>query len=229
MVKKSAEEAHRDAVEAQSQDERIILGPYASHSVRSDPKHMCFVLSRYKFCAKLLEGKQKVLEIGCGDAIGLPIVAQAVGQVYATDWDAAIIEENKRRVSFLTNCTFLQFDITKSPFTETLDAVYSLDVIEHVEPSEERRMMEHIAKSLSHTGVCLVGTPNKEASRFASPQSEVGHINLKTHRELRELMDRYFSNVFLFSMNDEVVHTGFYPMAHYLVAMGVGLRTSSMK
>jgi hypothetical protein len=25
--------------------------------------------------------------------------------------------------------------------------------------------------------------------------------------------------VFLFSMNDEVVHTGFYPMAHYLFAV----------
>jgi len=25
--------------------------------------------------------------------------------------------------------------------------------------------------------------------------------------------------VFVFSMNDEVVHTGFYPMAHYLLAV----------
>ena len=229
MVKKSAEEAHRNAVLAQTQNERISLGPYASHSLRTDPKHMCFVLSRYKFFAKLLEGKQKVLEIGCGDAIGLPIVAQAVGRIYATDWDAAIIEENKRRASFISNCTFSQFNIAAGPFSETLDAVYLLDVIEHVEPSEEQRMMEHIVKSLSQTGVCLIGTPNKEASRFASPQSEVGHINLKTHKDLRALMDRYFSNVFLFSMNDEVVHTGFYPMAHYLMAMGVGLRVSSME
>lgn len=27
---------------------------------------------------------------------------------------------------------------------------------------------------------------------------------------------------FLFSMNDEVVHTGYYPMAHYLIAVGIG-------
>ena len=90
MVKKTAEEAHRDAVRIQLKEERIVLGPYASHSLRTDAKHLCFVLSRYKFCAKLLEGKQKVLEIGCGDAVGLPIVAQAVGRVYATDWDAAV-------------------------------------------------------------------------------------------------------------------------------------------
>ncbi len=227
MVKKSAEEAHRDAVRVQLKEERIVLGPYASHSLRTDAKHLCFVLSRYKFCAKLLEGKQQVLEIGCGDAVGLPIVAQAVGRVYATDWDAAIIEENRQRSPFLTNCTFSQFNIVEKPFTETVDAVYLLDVIEHLEPNDEPRVMEHITKSLAHPGICLVGTPNKEASRFASPQSEVGHINLKGHKELRALMERHFSNEFLFSMNDEDVHTGFYPMAHYLIAMGVGLRRAS--
>ena len=227
MVKKTADEAHRDAVRIQLKEERIVLGPYASHSLRTDAKHLCFVLSRYKFCAKLLEGKQKVLEIGCGDAVGLPIVAQAVGRVYATDWDTAIIDENKQRASFLTNCTFSQFNVAERPFPETLDAVYLLDVIEHLEPIDEPRVMENITKSLSYAGICLVGTPNKEASRFASPQSEVGHINLKSHKELRALMERYFSNVFLFSMNDEVVHTGFHPLAHYLIAMGVGLRAAS--
>jgi hypothetical protein len=32
-------------------------------------------------------------------------------------------------------------------------------------------------------------------------------------------MQRYFKHVFMFSMNDEVVHTGFFPMAHYLFAL----------
>ena len=35
-------------------------------------------------------------------------------------------------------------------------------------------------------------------------------------------MSKFFHNVFIFSMNDEVIHTGFYPMAHYLWAIGVG-------
>ena len=45
------------------------------------------------------------------------------------------------------------------------------------------------------------------------------------HRRLVELarvMARHFENVFLFSMNDEVVHTGFHPMAHYLFTLCVG-------
>ena len=37
-------------------------------------------------------------------------------------------------------------------------------------------------------------------------------------------MLRYFHDVFMFSMNDEVVHTGFHAMAHYLFALCVGKR-----
>jgi hypothetical protein len=36
----------------------------------------------------------------------------------------------------------------------------------------------------------------------------------------RRLTQKYFHNVFMFSMNDEVVHTGYHKMAHYLVAIG---------
>ena len=34
---------------------------------RNDPKHLSFTLARYKFCAKLLDGKNTALEVGCGD------------------------------------------------------------------------------------------------------------------------------------------------------------------
>ena len=54
------------------------LGPYSTFIWRRDPKHLCFLLARYKFVAKMLEGRHKVVEIGVGDAIGVPIVAQEV-------------------------------------------------------------------------------------------------------------------------------------------------------
>ncbi len=37
-------------------------------------------------------------------------------------------------------------------------------------------------------------------------------------------MHKYFENVFLFGMNDEVLHTGMYPMASYIMALGCGKR-----
>ena len=32
-------------------------------------------------------------------------------------------------------------------------------------------------------------------------------------------MGKFFHTVFMFSMNDEVVHTGYHKMAHYILAV----------
>ncbi len=65
----------------------------------------------------------------------------------------------------------------------------------------------------------IIGTPSIESQVYASRESRLGHINCKSHKTLKALMAAYFRNVFIFSMNDEVVHTGFHPMAHYLFAL----------
>ena len=102
------------------------------------------------------------------------------------------------------------------------EAAYALDVIEHIE--DEWNFISNIAKSLLPDGICIVGTPNVTASEYASEYSREAHINLQSHKSLNDLMRSYFVNVFAFSMNDEVVHTGFYDMAHYLIFMGVGVK-----
>lgn len=78
--------------------DRIKLGSWTSAGMMHDPKHLAFVLSRYKFAAKMLEGKKKVLEVGCGDGFGLPIVAQAVEMLYAVDWEGRLVEDNAERL-----------------------------------------------------------------------------------------------------------------------------------
>ena len=49
--------------------------------------------------------------------------------------------------------------------------------------------------------------------------SKIGHINCKNKNSLRKLMLNFFHNVFMFSMNDEVVHTGYDKMSHYIFAV----------
>jgi SAM-dependent methyltransferase len=61
-----------------------------------------------------------------------------------------------------------------------------------------------------------------ESQVYASPQSKAGHVNCKSGPVLKALFQRYFHNVFLFSMNDEVVHTGFASMAHYVLVLCCG-------
>ncbi len=199
------------------------LGPYTTHIWNTDPRHLCFLLARYKFVSKMLEGKQRVLEVGVGDAFGIPVIAQTVTQIHAIDWEPLLLEDNIKRLSDV-NCTFECLDITLSGPEGIYDAGYSLDVIEHIPTEKEEAYFKNICSSLSSDGVFILGTPNVSAAKYASEASKEGHINLKSHHQIRALMLKYFSNVFMFSMNDEMVHTGYEKMAHYLFGMGVGVR-----
>jgi 2-polyprenyl-3-methyl-5-hydroxy-6-metoxy-1,4-benzoquinol methylase len=110
-------------------------------------------------------------------------------------------------------------DMLQGPVEGPFDGAYSLDVLEHIPPEEERTFVRNLARSLTEYGVLLIGTPSIQSQAHASPQSRAGHVNCKDHHGLKGLLSEFFHNVFLFSMNDEVVHTGFYPMAHYLIAL----------
>lgn len=213
---------HCKATVDQFETQEIPLGPWSSYSLMHDPKHFCFVLSRYKFCARLLEGKKKVLEIGCGDGVGIPLMAQVVRHLHCVDWDERNIQGNRRRLNWLRNVTYECLDITEKSPKDTYDAALSIDVLEHVEVAREDAFLARICKTLSPQGVLIIGTPNKTASAYATHRSDIQHINLKTADELRALVEKYFRHCFIFSMNDEIVHTGFYPMAHYLLALCVG-------
>jgi hypothetical protein len=78
---------------------------------------------------------------------------------------------------------------------------------------------------LTPEGVLILGSPSLESQAYASPPSKAGHVNCKTGSTLRNLLEKFFHNVFVFSMNDEVVHTGYFPMAHYVIGIGCTRRT----
>lgn len=202
----------------------IKLGPYSSHIWRTDPKHLSFLLARYKFCAKMLQGKKKVLEIGCGDSLGSSIVLQTVNSIHAIDFEPIVIKDAIERNEQPEKCTYQVLDITEQSLDTKFDAAFSLDVIEHVPQNIEDKFIKNISASLKKDGILIIGTPNITTTKYASPGSQEGHINLKSAITLKSLIEKYFQNVFIFSMNDEIVHTGFYPMANYLIGMGVGLK-----
>ena len=219
---KSAEDAYREGTDYQFDQGELSLGPWTSYSLVHDPKHMAFVLARYKFCAKMLDGKQTVMEVGSGDGFGLPIVAQHVGHVHCLDWDTRLLEGNARRLAHLKNVSYLRVDLNRQSPGIVADGAFSIDVIEHLEPEREAVFLEHVIDALTPGGVLITGTPNVASAVHASPRSQVQHINLKSMESLRALMERYFENVFMFGMNDEVVHTGYAPMCHYIWSVAAG-------
>lgn len=202
------------------------LGLMANESWNQDPKRTLFTLARYKFVSRMLGGRKHVLEVGCADAFGTRIVQQAVGKVTAIDFDPLFIADVKERMNPHWQFDAFVHDMLKGPVPGQFDAAYALDVLEHINESDEDLFIRNTLASLSPTGVAIFGMPSLESQNWASPQSKAGHVNCKSGEALKKTLERYFHTVFVFSMNDEVVHTGFYPMAHYLLGVGSHRRES---
>ncbi len=228
MAEKMTLDYNQPMLDTSTKEGAIVCGIHTSYTLRNDAKHILFSLSRYKFCAKMLSGSEYILEAGCGDGLGTGILLQEVGKVYAVDVEEAVIRDNEKRNEYTDKLQYACIDaLQESIKTENeFDAVISLDVIEHIEKEKEHTFLNNIFANLKKNGVAIIGTPNISAEKYASPLSKAGHINLKSHDELKKLMLTYFNNVFMFSMNDEVLHTGYQQMGHYIIALCAGYKGS---
>ena len=204
-----------------SKNEQILLGHNTSRIYRNDPKLLLFTLSRYKFVSKCFSKLENVLEIGCQEAFGSQIVAKEVSQLDCVDFYKPYIDYCKSSKHLNENMFFYEHDIVASPVntSKTYDGAFALDVLEHIDKENENIFINNIIKSLNKNAKCIFGMPSLESQIYASEESKRGHVNCMKGNELEDLMNNFFSSVLIFSMNDEVLHTGFRPMSHYLFAL----------
>lgn len=201
-----------------------MFGLMSSGTWHQDPRRLAFLSSRYKFVARILDGAESVLEIGCADGFGSRIVRQAVKDLTATDFDPVFITDAERIMDPGWPIHFKVYDVLAGPTNKVYTAIYAIDVLEHIEPANEETFLDNVKLSLVEDGICILGMPSLESRKFAGPASVAGHVNCQSGSSLRQTLLRHFHHVFMFSMNDEVVHTGFMPMAHYLIALCVNPR-----
>lgn len=217
----------RDAwnhVTDQIRPEGFTLGPVNASTWLRDPRHLGFVLARYKFAAKMMRRCTAILEVGCGEGLGaLLLVRDTPATVLGVDFDPAQIQYARQHLEphGEGRLSFVCGDAARDPAAGSFDGLLCLDVIEHVDAKEEPRFLENCVRSLRPGAVAVFGTPNIAADAFASPPSRAGHINLFTPERFASTLENHFSHVFPFSMNDEMVHTGYAKMAHYLLALCV--------
>lgn len=199
--------SNHDFAEDNEYDEH--MGLMSSYRWRHDPKTVLFMLARYKFISKMLDGYDRVLEVGCGDAFGSHLVAQTVGHLKCIDIDRQMISSANKHPKITYECTG---EVTSS------DAIYALDVIEHMPHDESDRWLGALSYAAP---LVIIGMPSLESQEYASPLSKANHINCMSAPDLKALMKKHFRHVFVWSMNDEVVSTGFHKLAHYVFAIGV--------
>jgi cyclopropane fatty-acyl-phospholipid synthase-like methyltransferase len=219
-MKKTKEPQYQSMLELADQEGLESLGLMTSYAWNDDPKRLTFTLARYKFVAKLFAGRAHVLEVGCADAFGTRIVRQEVQKLTATDFDPQFVSDVKKRMNPRWDFEVFVHDMLSGPVPGAYDGIFALDVLEHIDPGQEDRFLSNMLGSLAPHGAIVLGMPSLESQVYASPNSKAGHVNCKTMLDFKEFMQKYFHNVFMFGMNDEVVHTGFHKMAHYLFALG---------
>jgi len=196
------------------------LGLVANSSWKRDPKRLVFSMSRYKFVAKMFADFENVLEIGCGDAWLSRIVAQGVKNLTVSDYDPLFIDYAISKQSTRWKMTYEVLNLLDSPSQKKYDGIYLLDVLEHISLSEENIFLANLCKSLSKNGCAIIGIPSLISQSFIAPEKrDPGHINCKNGKDFKNTLSKYFDKVFLFSMNDEIVHTGGNDLVYYHLAM----------
>ncbi len=216
-MRKYSEKKIWDKYEALQQDEAFAFGSYYSYQFRNTPRHILFTLSRYKFALKMIGEGKKILELGCNEGLGSYFMSEFAVSVTGVDFDERAVkwaDDNYKsdKLSFICD-NFL------GKRYGSFDAVVSYDVIEHIYAENEKCYMETVTDNLNPDGIFLVGTPNAEADKYSNKEISGAHVNLYSHDRFYTMLRNYFHNVFPFSQNDEMIHTGFSPMAHYLLAL----------
>lgn len=213
------EKQYNNCLEIRDKHGLTPLGLMTNQVWWDDPRRLVFSLARYKFVAKMLAGKKTALEVGCGDGFAARIVRQVVPDLTLVDFDPMFIEDINSRMTERWRVKAFVHDILGGPIPGRFEGVYSLDVMEHIPQGREETYLRNIIASLADGGLAIIGMPSLESQQYASPPSKAGHVNCKSGEDFKRVLDGHFANVLVFSMNDEVVHTGFYPMAHYLLGV----------
>lgn len=189
---------------------------YTWKNFRRDPRSLLIKCARYKFVAKILRGRDRVVEIGCGDGFAAPLVAQEVTNLTVTDIDPRFLELAKAFVEPWENISAKAHEQVFFPQArEQFDGLYALDVLEHIPEAEEDEFLSRTANALRENGIAVFGVPSPESQQFTTEDNRKGHVNVKSVEGFTSLLSQHFESVIDFGMNDEVVHTGFIPMRSY--------------
>ena len=216
---KTKDPANQHGYSIQSEIGETKFGILKNWEWYDDPKRILFSMARYKFVSKMFAGRSNVLEVGCGDGFNAPVVRQTVKNLTIADFDPLFIQDAQGRMRDRWPYEAIVVDVLQDEFPGAYDGIYSLDMLEHIPEAQESIVLEKMVRALTPDGAVIIGMPSLESQAYASLPSKLGHINCKTSPDFEALMKRYFHNVFMFSMNDEIVHTGYHKMAHYLIAL----------
>jgi hypothetical protein len=183
-----------------------------------EARRLAIGLARYKFVANLLAGRHDVCEVGRSHPLGIRFVLSEVKKMAVYDDDESFIADFRRRNQDMWTLQADVHDVIREHLPRTHDAIFSFDVLERTAPEYEDDCIRHIRDSLSkNSDIAIISCPAHGHDERLSGKSEA--IHTRSGLSLRDLLQRHFNAVMLFSMNDEFIQPGISPDAHYFLAV----------
>ena len=177
-------------------------------------------LARYKFAARMLSKDDIVLDLGCGSGLSSHFFSSFCQNVIGLDasdehqqyWDK--LQNNK--------LSFVYQDVFSMSIEQPVTAIINLDFIEHFTKEDGAKIIKNSMDILhrSNGGMFICGTPSRFSSSYRAEHNKAHHLHEYEPDELHSLCREYFPRCLQFSMNDEVVHTGFNKLAWYTFVIG---------
>jgi 2-polyprenyl-3-methyl-5-hydroxy-6-metoxy-1,4-benzoquinol methylase len=198
----------------------LTVPPEYAYFIQDNLLRLLIRLARYKFAARMLQKRDRVLEVGSGSGIGAFFLSQYCAHVTGLELKETELEE-ARGMNRRNNVEFISGDFFQMDPSLKFDAIVALDVIEHMPIEQGDELVRAMARHLASGGMAIIGTPSIYSYDYQSPQSKASHVKCYDQEELLELVRRSFSRAFAFSMNDEVLHTGYAKMAWYYFILAV--------
>lgn len=148
-------------------------------------------------------GATRVMEVGPGSGIYLPVLAELADEVVAADIEDAYLDCLDPLVGMHPNLRLVRDDITRSAFPDGhFDLILCTEVIEHI--ADSCAALREMRRLLKPGGVLILSTPQRYSPLeltaklaflpviidlvrlvYREPVLETGHINLLTRAMLR--------------------------------------------
>jgi len=144
---------------------------------------------RYAFARRYAAGK-RVLDAACGEGYGSALIASVARQVTGVDIDGPTIAHAREVYGSLANLTFTQGSAAELPLADaSVDVVVSFETIEHLDASDQPRMLAEFSRVLTADGVLVLSAPNRpeysESRGYVNPFHRHEHDRAELERLLK--------------------------------------------
>ncbi len=154
-------------------------------------------IGRYAFAARQVGSDASVLDLGCSCGYGSAYLAEAPGRkVVGIDRSRESVAYGPRHYRH-AGLAFVSACATAIPLkTGSLDAVVSMELIEHVE--DAKRVVTEVKRALKPGGIFIASTPNRLVSSLSGLPPNPYHVREYNPQEFVELLRHAFDEVLIY-------------------------------